>query len=107
MKTGKAFSNVGENAEMQTLRMANEFQTPLGIIISAGELLQSYFDRLTPDRRHLALEDILCAARQMNSAMDRLMVLEAEKNSNSEPAIPNHRRHVRKIHSSRKGRSPV
>ena len=107
MKTGKALSNVSENAELQTpRRIANEFQTPLGVIISAGELLQSYFDRLTPDRRHLAVEDILCAARQMNSAMDQLMVLETEKNSNSEPAMPNHR--SRKVPSSRKAsRSPI
>jgi hypothetical protein len=73
MKTGKALSNIGENAEQTTAwRIANEFQTPLGVIISAGELLESYFERLTPDRRRLALEDILCAARQMNQALDLL-----------------------------------
>ena|SRR5436190_10818484 len=75
MKTGKVLSNVGENAEQATAwRIANEFQTPLGVIISASELLQSYFERLTPDRRRLALEDILCAARQMNQSLDSLAV---------------------------------
>jgi hypothetical protein len=88
MKTGKALKSVDENAEQTTAwRIANEFQTPLGVIISAGELLESYFERLTPDRRRLALEDILGAARQMNSAMDRFTVLAAEKNSNS-PSAP-------------------
>jgi hypothetical protein len=108
MKTDNALSYVSENAEQTSRRIANQFQTPLGVIISAGELLQSYFDRLTPDRRHLALEDILCAARQMNSAMDQLMVVEFEKNSNSEPAMPNPRGRSRKVDSSHKGsRSPV
>lgn len=108
MKTDTALSYVSENAEQTSRRIANEFQTPLGVIISAGELLQSYFDRLSPDRRNLALEDILCAARQMNSAMDQLMALEAEKNSNSESAMPNRRNRIRKVPSSRKAsRSPV
>ena len=75
MKTGKVLNSVGENAEQTAAsRITNEFQTPLGVIISAGELLESYFERLTPDRRRLALEDILCAARQMNQSLDSLAV---------------------------------
>jgi signal transduction histidine kinase len=102
MKTGKTLNNINTNAEQKiTRRIANELQTPLGVIISASELLESYFDRLTPDRRRLALEDILGAARQMNSAMDQVMFLEPEKNSNSESAMPNHRGRIRKVHSSR------
>jgi signal transduction histidine kinase len=73
MKTGKALDNIADNAEQKTVsRLANELQTPLGVILSAGELLESYFERLTPDRRRLALEDILSSARQMNSTMDLL-----------------------------------
>jgi hypothetical protein len=103
MKTGKALSNIDKNAEPSTAwRIANEFQAPLGVIISAGELLESYFERLTPDRRRLALEDILCAARQMNSAMDQFTQLEKDKNFNFADAVPNHRGHNRKVHSSRK-----
>ena len=102
MKTGKTLNNINTNAEQITAwRIANEFQTPLGVIISASELLESYFDRLTPDRRRLALEDILGAARQMNSAMDQVMFLEPEKNSKSERATPNHSGRIRKVHSSR------
>ncbi len=104
MKTGKVLSNIGENAEQTTAsRIANEFQTPLGVIISAGELLESYFERLTPDRRRLALEDILCAARQMNSAIDQLTVLETEKNSNSAHArlTRSHQKHSQPTHQSR------
>jgi signal transduction histidine kinase len=103
MKTGTTLSNIAENAEQSTTsRIANEIQTPLGVIISAGELLESYFERLTPDRRRLALEDILCAARQMNSAMDQFTQLEKEKNSNFAAARPNHSNHIRKVHSSPK-----
>jgi hypothetical protein len=118
MKTGKVLRNIGENAEQATAwRIANEFQTPLGVIISAGELLESYFERLTPDRRRLALEDILCAARQMNCAMDQLTVLQTAKISESASArltksnqntgtIPQSRRHrVRAPHEAT--RSPV
>ena len=54
-------------------RLANDFQTPLGVIISAGEVLENYFDRLTPERRRLALEDILTAARQMNDSIGSLI----------------------------------
>jgi signal transduction histidine kinase len=102
MKTGKALSNIGENAEQTAWRIANEFQTPLGVIISAGELLESYFERLTPDRRRLALEDILFAARQMNSAMDQLTVLETKKNSNSASArLRSNQKQTQPTHSSR------
>ena len=87
MKIGKALSNTVENVEDKTAwRLANEFQTPLGVIISAGELLESYFERLTPDRRRLALDDILSAARQMNSTMDLLTALENETNPKSVPS---------------------
>jgi signal transduction histidine kinase len=73
MKTGKTLSNIYKNAEHRTAsRIAIEFQTPLGVIISSGELLESYFERLTPDRRRLALADILSAARQMNQTLGSL-----------------------------------
>ena len=50
----------------------NEVQTSLSVIISAGEILESYFDRLTPQQRRLALEDILGAARRMDDWMPEL-----------------------------------
>lgn len=65
---------VGDTARSNaSLKITNEFQTPLGIIISAGEVLESYFDRLPPERRRLALEDILTAARQMSQSLDSLL----------------------------------
>lgn len=65
---------MGENRRSNpVVRITTEFQTPLGVIISAGELLESYFERLAPERRRLAVEDILTAARQMNQALDSLI----------------------------------
>ena len=61
------------------LRLADDFQTPLGVIISAGEVLENYFDRLSPERRRLALEDILNAARQMNCTIDSLITFDSGK----------------------------
>src|SRR5262245_59731865 len=46
-----------------------DVQTCLSVIISAGEILESYFERLTPQQRRLALEDILGAARRMDDWM--------------------------------------
>jgi hypothetical protein len=87
MKTGKAPYSIGDDAEQKTVsRLANEFQTPLGVILSAGELLESYFERLTPDRRRLALEDILSSARQMNSTMALLTAFENQSNPKSAPS---------------------
>jgi signal transduction histidine kinase len=85
VKTGEDLENTSEDAERTTAwRIANEFQTPLGVIISAGELLENYIERLTPERRRLALEDILSAARQMNSTMDLLSAFENETTPESE-----------------------
>ncbi len=64
-------------------RLVNDFQTPLCVIISAGEILENYFDRLTSERRRLALEDILNAARQMNGALDSLITADNGKNRKS------------------------
>jgi signal transduction histidine kinase len=107
MKTGGALENIGEDAERTTAwRIANEFQTPLGVIISTGESLENYFERLTPERRRLALEDILSAARQMNSTMDLLTEFENETNPKSEDALnkkhsPANRRSTREANHCR------
>ena len=83
MKISKADNNIGEQAKGGVAcRIANEFQTSLGIIITAGEVLESYFERLSPDRRRLALKDILCAAREMNHTID---LLAASDQKNSQP----------------------
>lgn len=83
---------VGEVAgQIPVHRLAHDFQTPLGVIISAGEVLESYFDRLTPERRRVALEDILNSARQMNQSIDSLITFEQvkiRKSAHSRRPIP-------------------
>ena len=73
-------------------RLASEFQTPLCVIISAGEVLENYFDRLSPERRQLALEDILHAARQMNQTIDSFVTSEMDLGQNRAPRNPRQRR---------------
>jgi len=78
MKIKKA--PVGKVAEHNGFReLVDDFHTPLGVIISAGEVLENYFDRLTPERRRIALEDILSAARQMNHTIDLIQRPSAAK----------------------------
>lgn len=98
-------SGICEPSERATAsHIANEFQTPLGVIILAGEVLENYFDRLTPEQRRLALGDILSAARQMNHAMDSFVAIEKDresiqrKRSASDPS--QQRRGVRQPHAA-------
>lgn len=79
----KAAPVVDYAAHIPFHQLANQFQVPLGIIISATEVLESYFDRLTPERRRMALQDVLNAARQMSLAVDSMISSEFEKNQRS------------------------
>jgi signal transduction histidine kinase len=80
----KAGHDIGTIAAHATSSgIVTEFQTPLGVIISTGEVLENYFDRLTPERRRVAFEDILSAARQMNQTIDSLIAVGKEKNRKS------------------------
>jgi len=53
-----------------------DVQTCLSVIISAGEILESYFDRLSAQQRRIALEDLLGAARRMDDWMQELIAPE-------------------------------
>lgn len=55
--------------------VSHEFRTPLGIITSAGQLLQNYRDRLGPEKQHELLGDILGATRHMASLMEQVLLL--------------------------------
>lgn len=88
MKINKAPGNLKVTDGISVCQIADEFQTPLGVIISAGEVLESYFERLTPERRRLALEDILGAARQMNHAVDWLIGLDKAPEKHQISRVP-------------------
>jgi len=55
--------------------VSHEFRTPLGIIMSAGELLQNYRDRLPEDKRQELLDDILVSTRRMAALMEQVLLL--------------------------------
>ena len=55
--------------------VSHEFRTPLGVIYSASEILQTYFDRLKPEQRADHLEDICHATRQMSNLMEEVLLV--------------------------------
>lgn len=55
--------------------VSHEFRTPLGIIVSATDILESYFDRLKPEQRAGHLQDIRHSAQQMSNLMEEVLLL--------------------------------
>ncbi|MDB6135533.1 MAG: hypothetical protein JWM59_3776 [Verrucomicrobiales bacterium] len=55
--------------------VSHEFRTPLGIIYSAADILENYFDRLQPAQRTDHLQDIRYAAGQMSKLMEEVLLL--------------------------------
>ncbi|MGE0497500.1 MAG: 7TM diverse intracellular signaling domain-containing protein [Ramlibacter sp.] len=54
---------------------SHEFRTPLAAILSAGELLRDYGDRLPPEERAELLDGIAAAVQRMSRMMDRVLLL--------------------------------
>ena len=54
---------------------SHEFRTPLAAILSAGELLRDYGDRLPPQERTELLDSISAAVQRMSRMMDRVLLL--------------------------------
>jgi signal transduction histidine kinase len=74
----RAFEREKELGELKTSfvsMVSHEFRTPLGIIHSSAEILERYFDRLTPKRRREQLTSITQAARNLASLIDEVLVL--------------------------------
>ncbi len=55
--------------------VSHEFRTPLGIIVSSADILESYFERLAPDQRAGHLQDIRHSARHMSNLMEEVLLL--------------------------------
>jgi PAS domain S-box-containing protein len=55
--------------------VSHEFRTPLGIIMSSEEILDRYFDRLTPDKRREQLHAIHAAVKRMAEMMEEILLL--------------------------------
>ncbi len=66
---------LGELKDRFVAMVSHEFRTPLGIIMSAVELLRSYFERLDPQKRAELLDDIHGATRQMSAIMEQVLLI--------------------------------
>lgn len=74
----RALENERELSELRsrfTAIVSHEFRTPLGIIMSAVELLRNYHERLDSARRGELFEDIHVATRRMGALMEQVLVL--------------------------------
>jgi signal transduction histidine kinase len=55
--------------------VSHEFRTPLGITMSAVELLRSYLDRLPPPKLRELLDDIHASTLRMSGMMEQVLLL--------------------------------
>jgi PAS domain S-box-containing protein len=55
--------------------VSHEFRTPLGIINSSSQILQRYFERLSPEERLDHLQSIAKSVKRMSSLMEEVLVL--------------------------------
>ncbi len=55
--------------------VSHEFRTPLEIIMSSGEILERYFERLRPEQRQEHLQSIHSAVRRMSMLMEEVLLL--------------------------------
>ncbi len=55
--------------------VSHEFRTPLGIIMSAIELMRHYDDRLPQEKRKELQQDVFSATRHMADLMEQVLVL--------------------------------
>ena len=55
--------------------VSHEFRTPLGVILSSAEILESYFDQLQPEERRDQLQSIQKNTRRMAGLMEEVLLL--------------------------------
>jgi signal transduction histidine kinase len=55
--------------------VSHEFRTPLGVILSAAQNLDSYFDRLPMDQRRKQLSHVIQASGHMGKVMENVLFL--------------------------------
>jgi signal transduction histidine kinase len=55
--------------------VSHEFRTPLGVIMSAAENLEAYFERLQPEQRQQQLQHVIQATGQMARVMENVLLL--------------------------------
>jgi PAS domain S-box-containing protein len=55
--------------------VSHEFRTPLGVIMSSAEILDSYLDQLDPEERREQLQSIQKNSRRMANLMEEVLLL--------------------------------
>ena len=55
--------------------MSHEFRTPLSVVLSSIDLLESYAERLTPERRSTAFAQIRDSTSRMNDMIEQVLLL--------------------------------
>jgi PAS domain S-box-containing protein len=74
----QALSRERELGEMKSSfvsMVSHEFRTPLGVIMSATDVLQRYFERLAPDKRARHLDMIFRSTRNLANLMEEVLLL--------------------------------
>jgi signal transduction histidine kinase len=66
---------VGELKSRFVSLVSHEFRTPLGITMSAVELLRGYIDRLSKEKREELLDDIHQSTLRMSGMMEQVLLL--------------------------------
>jgi len=75
---GKALNTERELGELKSRfvsMVSHEFRTPLGIIMSSSEILKSYQDRLSAEKRGEHLNDIFQSTRRMGDLIEEVLLL--------------------------------
>ncbi|MFO1500625.1 MAG: HAMP domain-containing sensor histidine kinase [Verrucomicrobiota bacterium] len=77
----KLHQALAEERELRQLKsnfvslVSHEFRTPLGIIMSSGEILQHYHEQLDPESRREQLQSIHRSVRRMADMMSEVLLL--------------------------------
>lgn len=93
--------------------VSHEFRTPLGVLVSSADILDSYFERLTPSQRTSHLRDIRHSAYQMSSLMEEVLLLgkvESGRMDFRQVSLPLHsfcQRIVEEVTSATNQRCPI
>ncbi len=66
---------LGELKSRFVTMVSHEFRTPLGIIMSAVELLQHYSDRLPAEEKQRQLQEIQSSTKHMGGLMEQVLLL--------------------------------
>jgi PAS domain S-box-containing protein len=66
---------LGELKSRFVSMVSHEFRTPLGVTMSAVEVIRHYDEKLTPDKRRELCDDIHVATRNMAGLMEQVLLL--------------------------------